>query len=182
MSLRGITVSQLDEPFSQARSTALCVLSGNLAFTSSSSSLNPSSFSFWVAYTSHCTSVSSGVSWDCASISLTSGALTLIEAEYPASTLSDGFMSPRPPIRTGNATRSIGRTSPLPLSSGIRRLAKIGSMVSGSTNSVHSLLVSVAMDSHRLILDLLKDLLAKILLKPLVSTPKGPPDPLCGVV
>ena len=63
----------------------------------------------------------------------------------------------------------IGRTSPLPLSSGIRRLATIGSMVSGSTNSVHSLLVSVAIDSHRLILDLLKDLHAKILLKPLAS-------------
>ena len=60
-------------------------------------------------------------------------------------------------------------TSPLPLSSGIRRLATIGSMVSGSTNSVQSLLVSVAIDSHRLILDLLKDLHAKILLKPLAS-------------
>ena len=51
-------------------------------------------------------------------------------------------------------------------------------MVSGSTNSVHSLLVSVAIDSHRLILDLLKDLHAKILLKPLASTPEEPPDPL----
>ena len=54
----------------------------------------------------------------------------------------------------------------------------IGPMVSGSTNSVHSLLVSVAIDSHRLLLDLLKDLHAKILLKPLAFTPEGPPDPL----
>ena len=42
-------------------------------------------------------------------------------------------------------------------------------MISGSKNSVHRLLVSVAIDSHRLILDLLKDLHAKILLKPLAS-------------
>ena len=41
--------------------------------------------------------------------------------------------------------------------------------------SVHSLLVSVAIDSHRLILDLLH---AKILLKPFTSTPEGLPDPL----
>ena len=78
MSLRGITVSQMDAPFSQARSTALWVLSGSIAFTSSSSSFSPSSFSFRVAYTSRCTSASSGVSWDCASILLTSGVLTLI--------------------------------------------------------------------------------------------------------
>ena len=45
-----------------------------------------------MAYTSRCTSASSGVSWDCASILLTSGALTLIDAEYSASALSDGFV------------------------------------------------------------------------------------------
>ena len=72
----------------------------------------------------------------------------------------------------------IGRTSALPLSSGIRRLATIGSVVSETKNSVHSLLVSVAIDSHRLVLDLLKDLHAKILLKPSASTSEGPPDPL----
>ena len=44
--------------------------------------------------------------------------------------------------------------------------------------SVHSLLVSVAIDSHRLILDLLKDFHANMLLKPLVSKPEGPRDPL----
>ena len=37
--------------------------------------------------------------------------------------------------------------------------------------------MSVAIDSLGLILDLLKDLHAKILLKPLASTPEGPPDP-----
>ena len=34
-----------------------------------------------MAFTNRCTSASSGVSWDCASILLTSGALTLIDAE-----------------------------------------------------------------------------------------------------
>ena len=33
---------------------------------------------------------------------LTSEALTLIDSEYFASALSDGFISPRPPTRTGN--------------------------------------------------------------------------------
>ena len=84
---------------------ALCVLSGNMAFTSSSPSFSPSSFSFWVAYTSHCTLAFPEASWDCASILLTSRALTLIDTEYTASALTDRFMSPRPPIRTGNATR-----------------------------------------------------------------------------
>ena len=77
---------------------ALYVLSGKMAIILF--------FNFRVAYTSRCTSASSGVSWDCASILLTSGVLTLIDAEYSASALSDGFMSPRPPTRTGNATRS----------------------------------------------------------------------------
>ena len=45
-----------------------------------------------MAYTSGCTSASSGVSWDCASILLISGALNLIDAEYSASALSDGFI------------------------------------------------------------------------------------------
>ena len=58
----------------------------------------------------------------------------------------------------------------------------VGSMVSGSTNSVHSLLVSVVIDSHRLILHLLEDLHAKIPLKPLASTPEGPPDPLVLII
>ena len=71
----------------------------------------------------------------------------------------------------------IGRTSPLPLSSGINRLAKIGSIVAGSTSSVQSLLGSMAMASQRLVLDFLKDLLASTLLKPFASIPEGPPEP-----
>ena len=72
----------------------------------------------------------------------------------------------------------IGRTSPLPLSKGIRRFDGIGSMVSGSTYSVQSLFVSIAIESHKLVLDLLKDLQASILLKPTASTSEGPPEPL----
>ena len=51
-------------------------------------------------------------------------------------------------------------------------------MVSGSTYSVQSLSVSVAIESHELVLDLLKDLQASILLKPTASRPEGPPEPL----
>ena len=51
-------------------------------------------------------------------------------------------------------------------------------MVSGSTYSVQSLFVSVAIESHKLVLDHLKDLQASILLKPTASTPEGPPEPL----
>ena len=75
------------------------------------------------------------------------------------------------------STTPIGRTSPLPLSSGINRLAKIGSIVAGSTSSIQSLLASMAMASQRLALDFLKDLLASILLKPFASIPEGPPEP-----
>ena len=51
---------------------------------------------------------------------LTSGALTLIDAEYSASALSDGFISARPPIRTGNATTSRSASEQLrPMSDGI---------------------------------------------------------------
>ena len=84
---------------------SLYVLSGNKTFTSLSSSLSPPSFSFRMLLSSRRTSVSSGVSWDCASILLASGVLTLIDAEYSTSALSDGFMSPSTCIRTGNATR-----------------------------------------------------------------------------
>ena len=62
----------------------------------SSSSFSPSYFSFRVAHTSRCTSASSGASWDCASILLTSGALTLIDTEYSASALSDGWAQDLP--------------------------------------------------------------------------------------
>ena len=43
-----------------------------------------------------------------------------MDAEYSASALSDGFMNPRPPIRTDNATRSRSASEQLrPMSDGI---------------------------------------------------------------
>ena len=72
----------------------------------------------------------------------------------------------------------IGLTSPLPLSNGINRLAKIGSIVRGSTNSVHSRLARVVKESQRFMLDFLKDLQASILLNPFASPPEGPQEPL----
>ena len=71
----------------------------------------------------------------------------------------------------------IGLTAPSPLSSGIRRLATKGSMVVGSMYCVHRVFIMVAIASHSLEDDCLKDLQARILLKPLASTPEGPPAP-----
>ena len=51
---------------------------------------------------------------------LTSGALTLIDSEYSASALTDGFMSPRPPIHNYNATRLRSASEQLrPMSDGM---------------------------------------------------------------
>ena len=72
----------------------------------------------------------------------------------------------------------IGLTAPSPLSSGIRRLATRGSMVVGSMYCVNRVLVIVAVASHSLKDDCLKDLQAGILLKPLAAIPEGPPASL----
>ena len=76
----------------------------------------------------------------------------------------------------------ISLTSPLPLSSGINRLAKIGSIVRVLKDSVHSRLARVAKESQRFMLDVLKDLQASILLNPFASMlkgqPEGPQEPL----
>ena len=50
-------------------------------------------------------------------------------------------------------------------------------MVAGSIYIVHRVLVIVAIASHRFVDDCLKELQARILLRPLASTPHGPPDP-----
>ena len=50
-------------------------------------------------------------------------------------------------------------------------------MVAGSIYVVHRVFVIVAIASHSFVDDCLKDLQARILLKPLASTPHGPPDP-----
>ena len=76
----------------------------------------------------------------------------------------------------------MGRTFPPPLSSGIRRLARIASMLRGSTYSVHSFLVIVAIAEQRFVHDFLKDLQAIIRRNPLDSTPDGPPEPLLLLV
>lgn len=49
-------------------------------------------------------------------------------------------------------------------------------MVSGSTYSEQILFLNVARELHKLVLDLLKDLQARILLKSSSCTPEGPPD------
>ena len=72
---------------------------------------------------------------------------------------------------------AIGLTAPSPLSREIKRLAINASIVVGSTYCVHKVLVILAIASHSLVDDCLKDLHANILLKPLASTPDGPPDP-----
>ena len=64
----------------------------------------------------------------------------------------------------------IGRTSPLHLFSGIRRLARISSIVVRSMYNVHNRRVRVARASHKLEPDFLNDLLARIPWKPLAST------------
>ena len=73
----------------------------------------------------------------------------------------------------------IGLTSLLPLSSGIRWLARIGSMVARSMYSAHSQQVrAVKASAHKLEPDFLNDLLARVLWKPFVSTFRGPAAPL----
>ena len=82
-----------------------------------------------------------------------------------------------PQILLKTSPTPIGLTAPSPLSSGIRRLATRGSMVIGSMYCVHRVLVIVAIASHSLVDDCLKDLQARILLKPFASTPDRPPAP-----
>ena len=105
-SLTGMTVSQLDAPFSAARSAALLVCSGRAFFTSSRSSLRRASLSLRL----HCCSVliawSSGSSCVCATICSTSGPVIAVEASYFEAAIWHGFVIPRPPILTGNASKS----------------------------------------------------------------------------
>ena len=108
--------------------------------------------------------------------SLASGLLSSTQLEWVARidniflTLITHF----PQILLKTSPTPIGLTAPSPLSSGIRRLATMGSMVIGSVYCVHRVLVIVAIASHSLVDDCLKDLQARILLKPFSSTPDGP--------
>ena len=114
-------------------SHGIALLSSQQVERSSSFPFISSSFSFWTACICLRTSVSSWVSWDCAVIFSTSGALILMDAEYSDSALSDRFVIPKPPIWAGSASSfhsateqlcsvSDGmRTSEIARSSGSRR-------------------------------------------------------------
>ena len=72
------------------------------------------------------------------------------------------------PIILITSPTPIGLTSPL--SSGIRWLARTGSMAVGSMYSAHNQQIRAAKASHKLEPDFLNDLLARVLWKPFVST------------
>ena len=73
---------------------------------------------------------------------------------------------------------SIGLATPLHSSSGIRRLATRGAMVKDqSISCLHRVLGIVAIASHSLVNDCLRDLQAIIFLKPFALTPDGSPAP-----
>ena len=97
--LSGITVSQLDDPFSVANSTARLAFVGREFFTFSSLSLRQSSFCFRVLSCSVWISEASGGCCSCSTIRLTSGLVTLIEASYSEDEVTTGSVNPRPPMR-----------------------------------------------------------------------------------
>ena len=84
------------------------------------------------------------------------------------------FITHFPKILHITSSTPTGVTAPLPLSRGINRTAISGSMVAGSIYVVHRVLVIVAIASHSFVDDCLNDFQARILLKPLASTPHGP--------
>ena len=87
------------------------------------------------------------------------------------------FITHFPIILRSTSPTPIGRTAPSTLFRGINWLARIASILSGSTYSVHSFLAVVAMAAHRSVPDFLNDLHPSILLKPLASMPDGPLEP-----
>ena len=102
MSLRGMTVSQFDAPFSQARSTVLRVFSLATWPSLPQALLLAHSLSFLSGWR----------------IPVVVPRL-LLGSHGIASLfcLQDGFMSPRPPLRTGNAGRSRSASEQLRLMS-----------------------------------------------------------------
>lgn len=101
----GITVSQLDAPFSVSRIEALLVLSGSMLFTSSSLSLRCFSFSLGLYYCIFRMSSSSGSSSAWASICFTRGCVILIEAAFSVASRY-GFVRPSSPSLTVSASNS----------------------------------------------------------------------------
>ena len=102
-----MTVSELDAPFSEASSTARCVLGVREFLMSFSLVQNISFFSLRTLCWSELTMASSGVSWACETIFLTSGAVVFIDAWYCRSASWLGFIIPSPPSLTGSAKRSL---------------------------------------------------------------------------
>ena len=100
-SLRGITGSQFDDPFSVANSTARLAFVGREFFTSSSLSLRQSSFCFRLLSCRVWISEASGGWCSCSTIRLTSGLVTLIEASYSEDEVTTGSVNPRPLMCTG---------------------------------------------------------------------------------
>ena len=101
-----MTVSQFDDPFFVANSSARLAFVGKEFFTCFSLSLRKSSFCFRVLCYSVRISEASGGWCSCSAIRLTSGSVTLIEALYSEDDRTTGSVNPRPPMRTGRPRRS----------------------------------------------------------------------------
>ena len=117
------------------------------------------------------------IAWTAASLPLLCPAQTCKEPHASINSCLVTLITHFPIIRRTTFPTPMGRTFPYPLSSGIRRLARIVSMLRGSTYSVHSFLVIAAIAEQRFVPDFLKDLQAIIRRNPLESTPDGPPEP-----
>ena len=101
-SLRGITISQVDDPFSVANSTArFFAFVGGEFFTSSSLSVRQSSFFVCVLSCNVWIAEASG-GWCCFStIRLKSGLVTFIEASYSEDEVTTWSTNPRLPYVQG---------------------------------------------------------------------------------
>ena len=102
------------------------------------------------------------IEWTAASLPLLCPAQTCREPHASITSCLVTLITHFPIIRRITSPTPMGRTFPSPLSSGIRRLARIASMLRGSTYSVHSFFVIVAIAEQRFEPDFLKDLQAII--------------------
>ena len=99
--LSGITVSQLDDPFSVANSTARLAFVGREFFTCSSLfHLDSRLFVFVCSIRCSVRNSEASGGWrSCSTVQLTSGLVTLIEASYSEDEVTTGSVNPRPPMR-----------------------------------------------------------------------------------
>ena len=134
MSFRGITVSQLEALFSQARTTALWVLEGRASFTSAWVVWRRSSFALRVFVWIDLMTSSSGISCSWRTICWTRGSVIAVDALNSYAAFSTGLISPSPPKRTGKANRLRSASVQIcPVSSGIK--ASLIARSSGSNKS-----------------------------------------------